>query len=140
VDVVAVKGKTIGVSVYEILSRKSDTTNAELHDKIVETYERSLTDIATLMQIQAHLNVKNVNCVDSAIFCAHTFISCLVILIRYGSGFDCYKNRKFEEAATHLQELLVRPCALKQLLCATPGLVALTRLCFMLCHVLHRHG
>ena len=72
VDVVAVKGKTIGVSVYEILSRKSDTTNAELHDKIVETYERSLTDIATLMQIHAHLNVKNVNCVDSAIFCAHT--------------------------------------------------------------------
>ena len=42
-DVVAVKGKTIGVSVYEILSRKDDTRNAELHDKIVETYERTST-------------------------------------------------------------------------------------------------
>jgi len=61
VDVVAVKGKTIGVSVYEVLSHKSDTSNAELHDKIVATY---------------------------------------------GSGFDCYKNRKFEEAAAYLQELL----------------------------------
>ena len=28
---------------YEILSRKDDTRNAELHDKIVETYERTST-------------------------------------------------------------------------------------------------
>ena len=50
-DVVAVKGKTIGVSVYEVLSHKSDTSNAELHDKIVATYERTVP--ATLLQMQA---------------------------------------------------------------------------------------
>jgi adenylate cyclase len=61
VDVVAVKGKTIGVSVYEILSRRDDDSNAEVHDKICESY---------------------------------------------GAGFECYKSRKFEEAATHLQGLL----------------------------------
>ena len=39
VDVVAVKGKTIGVSVYEILSRKDDDTNAEVHDLVVAKCE-----------------------------------------------------------------------------------------------------
>ena len=39
VDVVAVKGKTIGVSVYEILSRKDDNTNAEVHDLVVAKCE-----------------------------------------------------------------------------------------------------
>ena len=36
---VAVKGKTIGVSVYEILSRKDDDTNAEVHDLVVAKCE-----------------------------------------------------------------------------------------------------
>ena len=76
VDVVAVKGKTIGVSVYEILSRKSDTTNAELHDKIVETYERFLTDTATLMQIQAQLNFKNVNLCRLGFVLILAFVAC----------------------------------------------------------------
>ena len=42
VDVVAVKGKTIGVSVYEILSRKDDNTNAEVHDLIVAQCETTV--------------------------------------------------------------------------------------------------
>ena len=61
VDVVAVKGKTIGVSVYEIMSRKDDQSDAEVHDKIVNIY---------------------------------------------GAGFESYKARKFDDAATHLQDLL----------------------------------
>jgi hypothetical protein len=39
--------------------------------------------------------------------CVYTFVRC-----RYGAGFECYKSRKFEEAATHLQGLLVRPRSL----------------------------
>ena len=42
VDVVAVKGKTIGVSVYEILSRKDDDTNAEVHDLVVAKCETTV--------------------------------------------------------------------------------------------------
>ena len=41
-DVVAVKGKTIGVSVYEILSRKDDDTNAEVHDLVVAKCETTV--------------------------------------------------------------------------------------------------
>ena len=46
VDVVAVKGKTIGVSVYEILSRKDDDTNAEVHDLVVAKCETTVHEFS----------------------------------------------------------------------------------------------
>ena len=97
VDVVAVKGKTIGVSVYEIMSRKTDTECAEIHDKIVDTCEQACTaphSLSTLHFWQVSFSRMG----DKYTRC----------LSRYGAGFQCYKNRQFEEATTHLQALLVR--------------------------------
>ena len=82
---VAVKGKTIGVSVYEILSRKDDNTNAEVHDLIVAQCETTVLCWKSGARADERIGWR-----------------------RYSQGFECYKARKFDDAAKILAGLKVR--------------------------------